>query len=30
MSNRIEVNYRYSTKRESQIKDALEFILDKD
>lgn len=30
MSNRIEVNYRYNTKRENQIKDALEFILDKD
>lgn len=30
MSNRIEVNYRYSTKRENQIKDAVEFILDKE
>ncbi len=30
MSNRIEVNYRYSTKRENQIKDALDFILDKE
>ena len=30
MKNRIEVNYRYSTKRENQIKDAVTFILDKE
>ena len=29
MSNRIEVNYRYSTKREKQIKDAVDYILNK-
>lgn len=30
MSNRIEVNYRYRTKREEQIRDAVEFILNKE
>lgn len=29
-NNRMEVNYRYSTKREDQIRDAVEFILEKD
>ena len=29
-NNRVEVNYRYASKREAQIKDALDYILDKD
>lgn len=29
-NNRMEVNYRYATKREEQIRDAVEFILDHD
>lgn len=29
-NNRMEVNYRYATKREEQIRDAVEYILDKD
>lgn len=29
MRNRVEVNYRYASKREEQIKDAVDYILDK-
>lgn len=29
-NNKVEVNYRYSSKREGQIRDALDYILDKD
>lgn len=28
-NNRVEVNYRYTSKREEQIRDAVEYILDK-
>ena len=28
-NNRMEVNYRYNSKREEQIRDAVEYILDK-